>query len=408
MGGAMLKINGSSWCSRLCVGLLLATFLSSFIGIGGSSLGAAPAFAQDATPSEAVVAEPTAEATEAVAPPITESPPLETVPPDSEETATVVPPVVETQQPGPSDGEENTNAPDEASQNETPTPTAHLGIDPVPVVTCAIEGHTTRIEHGSWQLYACDALIDISGENLPTLDAQLTLTVQAATSGDWLVRLAPRSDKPDWTTMETSLAVLDIPAPFVRESDEPDWQTNASIGFLMQVFRARCDVASQFVEVEAAVSVAASGPSDPVVTPAGIGRDPLRIVPEIAPIPVPLASFDGPIAFNPLQVNAVDNATADGSARIAVIGLNRACGDWILTLQASSGSTYASLWLSSINGVPLDEACALSDECAVGLMTGNETRPGNESVTLGLQITIAGGVPPGALSVSFDIALVAA
>jgi hypothetical protein len=176
----------------------------------------------------------------------------------------------------------------------------------------------------------------------------------------------------------------------------------------MRVHRARCDVTPRVIEVRATVSL--SAPETPVLA---IGtdaseREPLRLAPALAPIPTPTASFDGSITFDPIAVTAVNDAVASGSARLIVHRLDRACGSWQLVLQSSSGNAAASFWLATINGVPVDTACALDDGCAIGLVLGDAGWPAEAVYTVELLLTISSGVPPGTLTASFGIALEAA
>jgi hypothetical protein len=402
------------WFVALAARLAISILIGSLSVAAGPLSGSGTAWAQDATPGQEEYAEPTVIATEAAPPVATDPPPVEASVPPTEEATSPAPPEHEMDSPSeapastPSgDAESDSATGSEQGDTPPPVPTQHLAFNSVPSVTCETGTETARIEHGGWLEYACQATVELSAENLPSLDAELHWVVLAQATGDWRVQFAPLPEEREWTPA-TQTAEIGLTAPFQREGEEGSWLARAEIEFRMRIHRARCDISPGLVDLSGSVEIAVPGNDEISFDVDQTEREPLRITAPLASIPVPSATFDGPVSFDPIGLTAVDDAVAGGSAQVIVSGLDRGCAEWRLDMQATSEHPGASFWLVSINGVALNEACPLADGCVLDLITGGADQPAETVYTIGLQLIVFSGVPPGSLPVSFNVALVPA
>jgi len=386
---------------------VLAIVVSGSPALAQGETSAADAPAAEVVPTEA--APPPPPPTEAPPPPT--DIPLPTATDVPLPTATNVPSPTATRVPPSPTPEPTANATATATPLETPTPTATA--TPVPELAYALAtqpecrlapGHDGAIASGGSLEYRCIDTVTFRGSGIVPANVSATWTVMASVAGGWSVQLLrPQTgpdDVPEWTTANLAGARFDFAqtTPAGAGTDATSLDTPARIEFRVRLTRADCALDPQTLELRHEIAVQSpDAPANPDPGTTG-SREPLRLIPDLRAIPEPSVAFDGALSFGEVGVTA--NGPVDpvrqGTLAVVVSGLDQACGDWTLRVEASAltdatGAPLegARLVVVSIDNQPLpDGGCDLAGGCDLLALTGGREATPSRTLTLGVELRI--------------------
>ena len=339
---------------------------------------------------------------------------------DTEPTPDVAPPVVEeptetpTLEPVPT--EEPTTAPEPTA---TPEPVSTLSylLDAQP--TCELAPDQSNVvKSGGAVDYRCTDSVALGGEHVTPATLALNWTVTATIDAGWTVQLLPpahENEVVDWSARDSNRATFQFsPRAPAGDGGEPAAiDVNAQIVFGLRLTRPACNLAPPVLKLSHAVDL-----QSPDATAASQRQDtpePLRIEPELAPIPEPSVTFAGPLDFGKVSVTALgaDTTTKTGQLELSVTDLDQACGDWLLHLASAPLTDAAGdlldgshLVVISINGDALaDGGCDLSAGCDLATLTASPEATATASFTLDIELRMPAQPGTGSFQPSLTAAL---
>jgi hypothetical protein len=314
----------------------------------------------------------------------------------------------------------------EVPPTETPTPTPTVepaltySLVEQPRCELAVDQPSSIASGGSLD-YTCIDTVSISGTDIIPANVEVTWTTRALVEGGWSVQLLPpkndANDVVEWTpgNLAETRFRFDQRDPAGTGTDAGNVELKTEITYRLRVTRAACAVEHETIWVTHDVSVTSPDAAAKLDPPLTSPREPLRIKPELKPIPEPSVSFDGGLNFGEVGITAsgLAETTRTGTLDVAVSNLDQACGDWSVaasatTLTSEDGSPLegSSLVVVAVDGVPLTNgSCDLSTGCALATFAASPSAQTSQTITLTVELRMPEHASIGAFHTTLDAVL---
>jgi hypothetical protein len=302
-----------------------------------------------------------------------------------------------------------------ASATQTPAlePWLDWSLDSMP--RCEPEvGAAESIASGGTLTLECTSTLWLDGNDIAPGTISIDWELVASTAGDGTIAILPPLATA-WISSTDGVARSAISGlDHGLAGDEPAaiQEREIHIAYRVRIERARCDITPREARLEHAVRVSASGAE--VVDHSDLA-DAFRFIPDLRAIPEPAVTFDGPLNFGSVGATAAGPvvSTLTGTLDLTVQGLDRACGDWTLHLNATPlvdepGRLLADARLVLVavgeRSLP-DGGCDLATGCeALELDTGPNASA-EQHIVLTIELRVGPETPLGAFGTTIDATL---
>lgn len=315
----------------------------------------------------------------------------------------------------------------EPTATESPSPTPSPTATPAPKLTytlvaqpeCALApDQTSEIASGGTQDYLCTDTVALMGTGIIPADLSMQWNIQTSIDGGGGVQVLPPAnpgETAEWTAPNASSAQFSF-APLLPLGDGTDPATvdsTVKITFGLRLSRPACGLESIPLVMTHDVAINAA---ETVAESATTGQpDPLKLNPDLQPVPDPVVAFGGSLDFGEVNLTATgpDQPVKQGTLTVNISDLNETCGDWTLHLSSTTLTDGAGhpldgskLVVTSIDGVVLpDGGCDLASGCDLLTLTGGADAPMTTTHELGVELRMSEQPGTGTFHTSLSAAL---
>lgn len=295
-----------------------------------------------------------------------------------------------------------------------------LTVTVAPQPTCALAPDQPAAIASAGSLdYICTDSVALSGTDIVPASVSVVWSTWAAIDGGWAAQLLPPVNPgepaPVWTEPGLAEAWFEFHHAYpLGDGAMPTTIDQAvTIDYRVRITRATCATVPQGLYLDRSIAVGVNDPAA-VVTETPVPTEPLYLTPELAPIPEPAVTFDGPLSFGEVGVTATgtESPVRPGTLGLTVSHLDLACGEWTLAVTAApltddAGAALdgSQLMAVSVNGAPLPAPCDLAAGCDLAsLPTGPNAMP-IQSITVGVELRLPEQPDLGSFHTSLTAAL---
>lgn len=338
-------------------------------------------------------------------------------------------PIEESQQPTENesnDADETGGSEQPSEMQATPDETSDYASDDVqqrplivysmagPPVCSVAPGHTTEIESGGSALYHCVDDVEIGEWDSDDAEIQLEWSGTVSVSAGWLVQIRAGTTYgvafPEWTSEPSETVGLSSAASYLIGTGDGSENAPLHVTFDLLVLRPECNIAQPQIQLQRDVTISAGGVEIEQTADADTGA--FELIPELAPVPEPVVSIDGPLSFGEVEVTAAAAAETKRMAtlEISLTDFDAACGNWSISLSSSeltddggSALVGSQLLARSVNQTSLgNPGCDLVSGCGLLVASGgDEAVP--DTVIVEIELLLPALPDPGAFHATIEV-----